>query len=117
METDKAESIASMQSAIRKTEKAVKSLQQGKSRATVAKKRLEALRVGLAALEHALDHTILPYAPHPLEEAHETLLGLLPSIERIRERVPVKSPQRTLLDRRIRALQHALAAIEELRGE
>jgi hypothetical protein len=57
------------------------------------------------------------YTQEDLAEARNVLTGLFPSIEDIYARLKVGSPQRTLLERRIRALELAVRAIDVLSNE
>ncbi|MGI6207088.1 MAG: hypothetical protein ACOYEW_02645 [Anaerolineae bacterium] len=108
----RSQSLASLQSAINKSEKALARMaQKGASTALVAK-RLKALQVGLAVLESVWNHRPHHYTQGDLTEACTVLVGMLPSVERIYARSRPGSPQRTLLERRITALSLALQAIE-----
>lgn len=77
-------------------------------------KRLKALRTGLAVLESVWDHRPHPYTREDLVEAREVLTGLFPSIEDIYSKSQTGSPQKTLLQRRIKALELAVQAIDDL---
>ena len=57
------------------------------------------------------------YTQEDLAEARTVLTGLLPSIENIYAKSKVGSPQRTLLERRIKALELAVQAIDDLSNE
>lgn len=108
------ESIASFRSAIRKSEKALAHMTRKGAGTTLIEKRLQALRIGLAVLECAWNQRPHYYPPEDLVAARGILVGLLPSIEGIYTRSRAGSPQRTLLKRRIRALELAVQAIDEL---
>lgn len=77
-------------------------------------KRLKAFQVGLAVLENANNQRPHKYAQEDLAEARNVLTGLLPSIEDIYAKSKTGSPQRTLLERRIRALELVIQEIDEL---
>jgi len=110
--SDRREAVGALQSAIGKSEKSLARMaEKGASTALVAK-RLKALRTGLDMLEHAWDHAPHRYTRGDLEEARGVLAGLLPSVEAIYARSKPGTPQRTLLERRIRALNLALQAID-----
>lgn len=79
---------------------------------TLVAKRLSALRIGLAALDNAWNQAPHPYSRENLEEARGVLAGLLPSVEAAYSQSKPGTPQRTLLKRRLRALNLALRAID-----
>ncbi|MGH0424984.1 hypothetical protein [Bacillus pretiosus] len=104
---DKSESVKSLQSTIRKLENALLQMTQKGANTTLVKKRLKAVCVGLAVLENVWNQ-------EELAEARNVLVGLLPSIERAYDKSKVGSPQRTLLTRRIKALELSIQAIDKL---
>lgn len=108
---DKSESIKSIQSTISKCETALKQMTQKGANTTLLKKRLEALRIGLAVLEYAWNKIPHRYTNKELEEARNIITGLFPSIENIYARSK-PGPQKTLLERRIKALEYAVQAID-----
>lgn len=110
----KLESIKAFQSAIRKSEKALAQMTQKGSNTTLIKKRLQALKIGLAMLENVWNQIPHHYTQEDLADARNVLTGLLPSIESIYAKSKAGSPQRTLLERRIKALDLAVQAIEGL---
>ena len=112
--TERAESIEALQSAIRKSEKALAQMAEKGASTTLVEKRLKALQVGLAVLEAVWNQKPLPHSHEDLAEARTVLTGLLPSIERIYTRSKAGSPQKTLLERRMRALELAVQAIDRL---
>lgn len=110
----KAESIASYRSSIRKSENALSSMTEKGANTTLVSKRLQALRIGLAVLEQVWDETPHLYTHEDLEEAGVLLAGLLPSIEGIYAKSKPGSPQKTLLERRIKSLKLALQAMDDI---
>ena len=80
---------------------------------TLVEKRLKALRIGLAVLEQVWDGKPHPYTHEDLAEARILLAGLLPSIEGIRAKSKPGSPQKTLLERRIKSLELALQEMDD----
>ena len=52
------------------------------------------------------------YTQEDLAEARNVLIGLLPSIEKIYVKSKLGSPQRTLLERRIKSLELSIQAID-----
>lgn len=110
----KLESIKSLQSSISKTEKALAQMTQKGVNTTLIKKRLKALNIALAMLESVWKQRPHHYSREELVEARTVLSGLFPSIENIYAKSRVGSPQRTLLERRIKALELAVQAIDDL---
>ncbi|NLB51640.1 MAG: hypothetical protein GX808_01705 [Syntrophomonadaceae bacterium] len=109
----KLESIESMQSSIRKSEKALAQMSEKGANTTLVKKCLQALRIGLAMLEKVWNQTPHHYTQTDLTEARKVLIGLYPSIKDIYAKSKAGSPQRTLLERRIKALELAVQGIDE----
>ena len=108
------ESIEALQSTIRKTEKALAHVTEKGANTTLVEKRLRALYTSLAVLENGWHQVPHHYTPEDLAEARAVLAGLLPSIQSIYARSKEGSPQRTLLERRIKALERAVQAIDNL---
>ncbi|MCX5779819.1 MAG: hypothetical protein NTV45_03160 [Firmicutes bacterium] len=111
---NKLESIKSLQSAIRKSDKAWAQMTEKGANTTLLEKRLRALHVGLALLENVWNQRPHHYTQGDLAEATTVLTGLLPSIEDIYAKSKAGSPQRTLLERRIKALELAVQAIDDI---
>jgi hypothetical protein len=109
----KLESIESIQSSIRKSEKALAQMSEKGANTTLVKKRLQALRIGLAMLEKVWNQTPHHYTQADLTEARKVLIGLYPSIKDIFAKSKAGSPQRTLLERRIKALELAVQGIDD----
>jgi hypothetical protein len=114
---NKLESIKSFQSSISKSENALTQMTQKGTNTTLLKKRLKALHIGLAMLENVWNQRPYNYTQEELSEAHNVLTGLLPSIENIYAKSKAGSPQRTLLERRIKALELAVQVIDDLSNE
>ena len=114
-DSNKLESIKALQSAIRKSEKALAQMTQKGSNTALLNKRLQVLKIGLAMLENVWNQKPHHYTQEDIAEARHVLTGLLPSIESIYAKSKEGSPQRTLLERRIKALEMAVQAIEGLR--
>ncbi|MFB5675349.1 hypothetical protein ACE3NQ_17085 [Paenibacillus terreus] len=111
---DQLESIKSMQSTIGKLENALAQMTQKGANTTLVKKRLKAVYIGLAVLENVWNQRPHHYNQEDLAEARNVLTGLFPSIENTYTKLKAGSPQRTLLERRIRALELAVQAIDGL---
>ena len=113
----KTESIKSLQSTIRKAEKALAQMIQKGANTTLIEKRLTAIRIGLAVLDSAWNQGSHHYTKNDLVETRNVLTGLLPSIEDIYSKSKIGSPQRTLLERRMKALELAVQAIDDRSNE
>ncbi|PTQ84955.1 hypothetical protein C8U37_10683 [Trichococcus patagoniensis] len=113
-ETTKTESLQSFRSTIRKSENALSGMTEKGANTTLVTKRLKALRIGLAVLEHAWDEKPYICTQEDFAEARSVLAGLLPSIESIYVMSKPGSPQKTLLERRIRSLELALQAMDDI---
>lgn len=111
------ESIKSFQSTIRKSEKALAQMSEKGANTTLIEKRLKSLNIGLAILENVWNQRPHQYTQADLAEARQVLTGLLPSVEGIYTRSKAGSPQKTLLERRIKALERAVQAIDDLLHE
>ncbi|WP_342506448.1 hypothetical protein [Sporosarcina sp. FSL K6-2383] len=115
---DKLESIKSFQSTIGKLENTLATMTQKGANTTLVKKRLQASYVGLAMLEYFWNQRPHHYTQEDLKEARNILTGLLPSIENSYAKLKAgSSPQRTLLDRRIKALELAVQSTDNLSNE
>ncbi|EMR05795.1 hypothetical protein C772_02283 [Bhargavaea cecembensis DSE10] len=80
-------------------------------------KRLHAMKIGLAVLEHVWNRQSHPNGQEALSKARDVLVGLIPSIEKAYANSKSASPQRTLLERRLKSLELAIQAINEHCGE
>ncbi|EGQ20298.1 hypothetical protein HMPREF9372_3555 [Sporosarcina newyorkensis 2681] len=109
----KLESIKSFQSTIRKMEKALAQMTQKGANTTLIKKRLNALLIGLDVLENVWNQRPLHYTEEALTDARIVLNGLLPTIRNSYVKSKAGSPQRTLLERRIKSLELAVQAIDD----
>ncbi|URM32575.1 hypothetical protein LLY41_19880 [Cytobacillus firmus] len=109
----KLESIKSFQSTIGKLEKALTQMTEKGANTTLVEKRHKACCIGLAVLENVWDQKLHPYTREELAEARKVLIGLMPSIESAYAKLKEGSPQRTLLERRIKALELAGEALED----
>jgi hypothetical protein len=113
-ELDKLESIKSLQSTISKLENALSQMTQNGTNTTLVKKRLKAVYLGFATLENVWNQKPHHYTQEDLAEARNVITGLFPSIENSYVKSKAGSPQRTLLERRIKALELAVQAIDDL---
>ncbi|MET3659179.1 hypothetical protein [Sporosarcina psychrophila] len=114
---DKLESIKSFQSTISKLENALATVTQKGANTTLLKKRLKAIYIGFAMLENVWNQKKHHYTQKDLAEARNVLTGLFPSIKSIYVKLKAGSPQRTLLERRIKALELAVQAIDDFSDE
>lgn len=108
------EVIKSFQSTISKSENSLAQMVQKGASTTLIKKRLNAFYIGLAMLENVWNHKPHNYTQEDLVEARITLTALYPSIKNAYAKSKSGSPQRTLLERRIQALELAVQAIDDL---
>ncbi|WP_438433111.1 hypothetical protein [Gorillibacterium sp. sgz500922] len=108
------ESTKSLQSAIRKSENALEQMTQKAANVTLLRHRLQALSVGLALLESVWQNQPHSCSREEIAEARRVLAGLLPSLERSYAKLKAGSPQRTLLERRMKALELAVQAMDDL---
>ncbi|MCV9884190.1 hypothetical protein [Metabacillus halosaccharovorans] len=111
---DKLESIKSFQSTIRKLEKTLVTMTQKAANTNLVKKRLKASYIGLAILENDWNQKPHQYSLEDVAEARNVLTGLFPSIENSYAKLKAGSSQRTLLERRIKAMELAVQAIDNL---
>lgn len=111
---EKAESITSLDSTIRKCENALAQMTQKGANTTLLTKRLNALYIGLALLENIWNEKPHQYSREEIAEARKILTGLFPAIQNIYAKSKAGSPQRTLLERRIKSLERAVQAIDDL---
>lgn len=111
------ESIKALQSTIRKSEKALTQMTEKGANTTLLQKRLTALHVGLAMLENLWNQKPHQYTQGDLSDARNVLVGLIPPIEEIYAKSTMGSSQRTLMERRKKALELAVQAIDGLPNE
>lgn len=111
---NKLESIKSLQSTINKLENAMTRMTQSGANTTLVKKRLKAVCIGLAILENVWNQKPHHYTHEDLAEARKVLIGLTPSVENSYAKSKAGSPQRTLLERRLKALELVVQAIDDL---
>lgn len=111
---DKLESTKSLQSTINKLENALSQMTQNGANTTLVQKRLHAVHIGLAILENVWNQKPHHYTDKDLVDAHKVLIGLTSSVEHSYAKSKAGSPQRTLLERRLRALKLAIQAIDDL---
>ncbi|AIQ38890.1 hypothetical protein MKZ24_03010 [Paenibacillus sp. FSL R7-0297] len=111
---EKLESIRSLQSTIKKLENALSQMTQNAVNTTLVKKRLNAVYIGLAILENVWNQKPHQYTHEDLAEARKVIIGLTPSVENSYAKSKTGSPQRTLLERRLKALKLVVQAIGEL---
>lgn len=111
---DKLESIKAFQSTIRKSENALANMTQKGANTTLLKKRLKALYIGLTMLETAWKLSPHEYTREDLAEARNVLTGLFPLLKNIYGKSKAGSSQKMLLERRIKAFELAVQAIDDL---
>ncbi|MFF5995073.1 hypothetical protein AAGS61_09980 [Lysinibacillus sp. KU-BSD001] len=109
----KLESLKSLQSTISKLENALFQMTQKGANITLVKKRLKAVYIGLDMLDNVWNQKPHHYTLEDLVEARNVLTGLFPSIEKVYAKLKDGSAQRTLLTRRMKALELAVQAIDD----
>lgn len=107
------ESIQSFESTIRKCEAALAQMSAKGSNTTLLEKRLNALKIGLAILENVWHEELFDCSLQELTESKEVLSDLLLSIEKSYAKSKDGSPQKTLLERRIKSVKLAIQAMDE----
>ncbi|MGD6940940.1 hypothetical protein ACQCT6_02725 [Cytobacillus gottheilii] len=110
---DQFECLKSMQSTIKKLEKAYAQMNQKGANTTLVKKRLDACKIGLAMLENVWNEVPHSHSHTELAGARKVLLALTPSVESSYAKSKAGSPQRTLLERRLKALDLVDEAIKD----
>lgn len=110
----KSESIEFFQSTIRKSEKALAQMTGKAVSTSLVEKRLKAFHIGLTVLEKVWHDKPHLCSQAELARARKVLTGLLPSIKSVYAKAEASSPQRTLLDRRIKSVELAIVAIDDL---
>ncbi|RXZ01481.1 hypothetical protein [Fictibacillus sp. S7] len=106
-------SIKSLQSTLRKLENAYKSMTENNSNTTLVEKRRDAVKVGFDCLENAWHGTKFLYDEGTILSAKQILQDLLPSIQKQYEKAKEGSAQKTIIERRIRAIDLAIEALED----
>ncbi|WP_091016317.1 MULTISPECIES: hypothetical protein [Paenibacillus] len=112
---DKLESIKAFQSTIRKSENALVNMTQKSTNTTLLQKRLQAFYIGLALLDKQWNQKAHSYTKEDIAEARLVLIGLFPSLENMYAKAKEGSPQKTLLERRIKAFHLAVQAMDTYR--
>lgn len=110
----KEESITSLQSTIRKLEKAAESQMQKGLPAKVTVQRLEAMRIACAVVA---EEKTSEFSKTKMKEAQRLLRSLLPTLNCMLPNFTEHSSQHTLLVRRIRSIELALARLDEMLGK
>ncbi|GAA0353827.1 hypothetical protein [Bacillus horti] len=113
----KLESIKSLHSTISKLENALSQMTKKGANTTLVKKRLKAVYIGLEMLENVWNESPHHYTQEDLTETRNVFMGIFPSVEKVYVKTKAGSPQRTLLERRIKAMQLVVQAIDDLSTE
>lgn len=112
-DVEKSESIKSFQSTINKLENANAQMTKKGANITLTTKRLKALYIGLAILDFVWNKRPHGHKQEEIIVARNVLAGLLPSIKSSYDKAREGSPQKTLLQRRIRSLELAIQATDD----
>ena len=108
------QSIESMQSTLRKLENSKKQMMQKGASTTLVSKRLQAVEIGLALLEYKWSSKPYNCAREEILAARQVLNGLMPSLQSMYTKSKTGSPQKTLLERRIKAIELSLEVMKEI---
>lgn len=100
-------------SAIGKSERALIQMYQKGANTSLLSKRLKALSISLDVLKSIGKPLSALYSNNDLIETRSTLTKLLIPIERIYNECKILNPQRTLLERRIKAINLVIQMIDE----
>ncbi|SDN09251.1 hypothetical protein SAMN04488137_3483 [Fictibacillus solisalsi] len=106
-------SIESLKSTLRKLENAYKRMTENHSNTTLVKKRRDAVKIGLDSLENAWHGTEFSYDEEAIRSAKLNLQSLLPSIQKQYVKAKEGSAQKTIIERRITAIELAIEALEK----
>lgn len=112
-ETVQSESIRSLQSTIRKMEKGLDQMKGKGSNTTLIEKRLHTIKVGLTILESFWSGQPHTQSRDDKVQTLDVLTGLMPSIQTAFVQAKAGSPQQTLLERRLTALEFAVQAVDD----
>jgi len=113
-------SMASLESTLRKLSRAYVSMEAKGANLTLIAKRRSAVRIGVESLDSEWHGGVFPYPHETIVIAKEVLRDCLPSIEAQLAKARKGSAQHTLNERRLDALNLAIASLEErlsLEGE
>ncbi|MDM5201157.1 hypothetical protein QUF79_24335 [Fictibacillus enclensis] len=106
-------STKSLQSTLNKLENSYKSMTESNSNTALVEKRRDAVKIGLDCLQNAWQGTEFSYDQEAILAAKQILQGLLPSIQKQFEKAKEGSAQKTLIERRITAIELATEALED----
>lgn len=107
------DSMKAILSAIGKSERALIQMSQKGANTSLLSKRLKALSISLDVLKSKGKPLSALYSNNDLIETRSILTKLLIPIERIYNECKIVSPQRTLLERRIKAINLVIQMIDE----
>lgn len=108
----KGHSLKALTSAISKMEKGLETMEEKGANTKLMKRRLRAVMTGKRALEGKWLGMETEDSLEMRAEAACTLKGLIPLTKRLLDKMKERSPQRTLLERRLIALDQAIQALE-----
>ena len=107
------QSKEAIKSAISKSQKALIQMTGKGANTTVIEMRLKALEMGLAVLDQTWNGQPVAYTLQELAESRVVLFGLLPALEKAYAKSKPGSPQKTLLARRLKAMELTLQAMDK----
>ena len=111
---DKMQSVESMQSTLRKLENSKSQMMKKGASTTLVSKRLHATEISLALLEYRWDSKPFYSTREDIVAAREVLDGLMPSLQSMYVKSKPGSPQKTLLERRIKAFELSIEVMKEI---
>lgn len=104
--------LQSLESTFNKLKNSYKSMSEKSSNTTLVRKRLEAVQIGLDSLKGLWNGEDFHYEVDRIKTSIKVLQSLLPSIEKQIAKAKDGSPQKTLNERRLTALQLAIQSLE-----
>lgn len=102
-----------LQSAVGKSKRALVQMTQKGANTSLLVKRLKALSISLVVLENEGKHLSTLFSHSELSETRSILINLLISMEHIYQKSTFGSSQRTLLEKRILAMNLVIQMIDE----
>ncbi|MEB7065880.1 hypothetical protein ACFP67_12090 [Mammaliicoccus sciuri] len=108
-------SIKSLYSTFKKLEKAYIKMNNEEKNTTVVKKRRNSIKIGLDSLQNDWENQGFNYSQKDIVLAIEVLYSLKPSIQKQIDKVDGFSSQKTLNERRLKAINLSIKSLEKRR--
>lgn len=106
-------SVKSLESTYRKLSNAYTSMTEKGSNTTLVEKRRNAIKVGLDSLENIWNDKEFLHNEEGIVKSKDILKGLMPSIEKQISKAEEGSPQKTVNERRLIALEFAVHSLDD----